>query len=222
MSSTIHPSRLPLLPKPKPKPTKRKPPKPQPASTSLPTSHLRKKTRDLSRLLSKTSLPATTRLDHERALKSYTIELSHRRHLTQTSTLQKRYHKIKFFERRKATRLLSRLNRLQNPTDDEKRQIHEAEVDLNYILHYPATEKYISLYKSGDNADTNAKRQSIKLTIEKRMADGTLSRGAELVEYNAAEGFGPGATKGKKKKAPEKPKQENDDDEGSDGGFFEL
>lgn len=99
-------------------------------------------------------------------------------------------------------------------------------------MHYPPLEKYISLYKSGDNKDTNQKRERIRQDIEKRMEEGTLDRGDALVEANAAEGFG-GGVDGKKKRNKKQGHDGNqnkngestpdeDDDEGSDGGFFEF
>ncbi|KAK6516875.1 18S rRNA maturation protein [Arthrobotrys conoides] len=258
MSSTIHPTRLSQIPRSKPsKPRRQKPSKPQPASTSLTRSQLRKKIRDLTRLLnpssSSTKLPATTRIDHERALSAYKHELSLQQTSSKAHLLEKRYHKVRFFERRKATRSLTRLNRELNalsttstiPSDsdsDSKRdeitkKIHEAEVDLNYIMHYPPLEKYISLYKSGDNKDTNQKRERIRRDIEKRMEDGTLHRGHALVEANAAEGFGGASTVGGKNKKnnnndkkqgdkngksmSDQKQEDEDEDEGSDGGFFE-
>ncbi|KAK6356956.1 18S rRNA maturation protein [Orbilia javanica] len=264
MSSTIHPSRLPQIPSQKPKKRRQKPQKPQPASTSLTRSQLRKKIRDLTRLLNPSSsskLPATTRSEHERALSAYKHELSLQQTSTKAQTLEKRYHKVRFFERRKATRALSRLNREfaavvgktagssddgnDDDSDDKESKdkkaeelqtkIHNAEVDLNYIMHYPSLEKYISLYKSGDNKDTNQKRERIRQDIEKRMEDGTLDRGDALVEANAAEGFGGGAdgkknkkkhgndgSKNKSGKSMPNNKNDEDDDEGSDGGFFEF
>ncbi|EGX47340.1 hypothetical protein AOL_s00086g2 [Orbilia oligospora ATCC 24927] len=268
MSSTaIHPSRLSQIPRPKTKkPNRPKPPKPQPASTSLTRSQLRKKIRDLTRLLNPpssatTKLPATTRIDHERALSAYKHELSLQQTSSKVQLLEKRYHKVRFFERRKATRALSRLNREFNALDnnnnntssaDEEskkekegliKKIHAAEVDLNYIMHYPPLEKYISLYRSGDSKDTNQKRVRIRQDIEKRMEEGTLDRGDALVEANAAEGFGGGVdVKNKKKnngsnnnnnkkqghdgnkngKSISDKNEDEDEDEGSDGGFFEL
>ncbi|KAF3206348.1 18S rRNA maturation protein [Orbilia oligospora] len=272
MSSTVHPSRLSQIPRPKSKskkPHHPKPPKPQPASTSLTRAQLRKKIRDLTRLLNPPSsattgkLPATTRIDHERALSAYKHELSLQQTSSKVQLLEKRYHKVRFFERRKATRALSRLNRefnaLDNNTssssssaDEESKKekeglinkIHAAEVDLNYIMHYPPLEKYISLYRSGDSKDTNQKRERIRQDIEKRMEEGTLDRGDALVEANAAEGFGGGVDgKNKKKnssssnnsnnkkqghdgnkngKSISDKNEDEDEDEGSDGGFFEL
>ncbi|EPS44282.1 hypothetical protein H072_1722 [Dactylellina haptotyla CBS 200.50] len=254
MSSTtdIHPSRISNIPAVKRKKKKPKVPKPQPASSSLTRAQLRKKIRDLSRLLNASSnsttaaggertkaskLSATTRIDHERALAAYKLELSSQQLTSKRSTLEKRYHKVRFFERRKATRALSRLTKqlaalsssdITEETESLRNQIHQAEIDLNYIMHYPALDKYISLYKSGEDKDTNKKRERIRKDIEKRMEDGTLEKGDALAAANAAEGFGGGPEKNIKKKKSQQSKgkpsadeMQDDEDRASDGGFFE-
>ncbi|KAK6523274.1 18S rRNA maturation protein [Orbilia ellipsospora] len=249
--SSIHPSRLQNIPQKKKK--KLKPPKPQPASTSLTRAQLRKKIRDLTRLLStpsttsssssstKGKLPATARIDTERALAAYKLELSSQQQSSKVTALQKRYHKVRFFERRKASRLLSRLHKQKlalstspsattskpgkedggDATEKElDDKIHQAEIDLNYIMHYPPLEKYISLYKPGTDKSTNEKRENIRKDIEQRMRGGTLERGDRLMEVNAAEGFGTSSSSSKKKRRQDEEEQE-EEDEGSDGGFFE-
>ncbi|KAF3921058.1 hypothetical protein AA313_de0203930 [Arthrobotrys entomopaga] len=275
MSTPIHPSRLPNIPLPKKK-KRLKPPKPQPASTSLTRAQLRKKIRDLTRLLSSSSstsstskgkkqLPATARVDTERALAAYKLELSSQQQSSKITALQKRYHKVRFFERRKASRLLSRLYKqkqtLSSTTtststpetnhkeeneeekeavkerekDDVKapkqtqkdkeddiktldEKIHQAEIDLNYIIHYPPLEKYISLYKPGTDTCTNQKREKIRNDIERRMGEGTLEQGEDLVAVNAAEGFG-GSTTLTTTTSSSKKKRIAEEDE--DDGFFE-
>ncbi|KAF3937070.1 hypothetical protein ABW19_dt0203900 [Dactylella cylindrospora] len=258
-TSSVHPSRVANIPQSSSKKRKKfKPAKPQPASTSLTRSQLRKKIRDITRLLSAsgssnssgknapanhhpTKLSATARVEHERALAAYKHELSSQQLTDKRQALEKRYHKIRFFERRKATRALSKLKRQLAALDDDEegnderstleKKIHEAEVDLNYIIHYPGLEKYISLYKGGDSKDTNQKRERIRGSIEKRMEEGTLERGEALTAANAADGFGGAedvkkAAKGKKLKGGKKVEEDiagnDDDDEGSDGGFFEF
>ncbi|KAF3931134.1 hypothetical protein ABW20_dc0109007 [Dactylellina cionopaga] len=254
-SQPIHPSRVANLPTSQQKKYKKKQPlkapKPQPASTSLTRSQLRKKVRDITRLLNASStstsggsggtpanhhpskLSATARLDHERALAAYKHELSAQQFSIKREQLSKRYHKVRFFERRKATRALSRLNRQlsSSPQSEEKemeelrQKVHEAEVDLNYIVHYPGLEKYISLYKTGDDKATNQKRERIRKDVEKRMEEGTLEKGDALIATNAAEGFGGSDGNMKSSKNAKRGKdhvQEDRDDEESDGGFFEV
>lgn len=94
-------------------------------------------------------------------------------------------------ERQKATRKLKKLKReldeTENPTEDLRTRVHDAEVELNYTLHYPRGEKYISLFKDpGNNDKVKQKRDSIKQDIARRMEEGTL--GAQtLDEGNAAD-----------------------------------
>lgn len=53
--------------------------------------------------------------------------------------------------------------------------MHNAEVELNYTLHYPRGEKYISLFKDpGNNEKVKEKRDMIKSDISRRMETGTL------------------------------------------------
>jgi hypothetical protein len=98
-------------------------------------------------------------------------------------------------ERQKATR---RLNKLQKevaahegdalPEDLEKR-LHDAQVELNYTLHYPHGEKYISLFKDpGSNPAVVEKRDAIKKDIAQRMKDNTL--GARTLERGSTEAEG--------------------------------
>lgn len=82
-------------------------------------------------------------------------------------------------ERQKATRKLKKLKReldeSKNPDDDLKSRVHNAEVELNYTLHYPRGEKYISLFKDpGSNEKVKEKRDMIKSDISRRMETGTL------------------------------------------------
>ena len=53
--------------------------------------------------------------------------------------------------------------------------MHDAEVELNYTLHYPRGQKYISLFKDpGAAAEVVAKHSSIKKNIERPMETGKL------------------------------------------------
>lgn len=75
-----------------------------------------------------------------------------------------KYHMIRFFERRKAERVLKRLQKQQQKTqeDDEtakelQRDIHTAEIDLCYTQYHPHLEPYTSLY-SGNNKGSKARK----------------------------------------------------------------
>ena len=238
--------------------------KPQPASTSLSRSQLRKKIRDITRLLNASAgstfssknpnkdhpnnraskLSATARAEHERALAAYTHELAAQQITSKRQALEKKYHKVRFFERRKATRQLERLNRLHKAaaSDPERTElegkIQAAEIDLNYILHYPGLEKYISLYKRTDIQETNQKRERIRTDIARRMKDGTLDhREAGPVDIGHEEPINSSSlttkdlpqrsnqkNKGTKHRAKDGAHDERDEggDNSSDGGFFEF
>ncbi len=73
-------------------------------------------------------------------------------------TLALKYHKVKFFERRKSERKLAKLRKQMkmdsNPSDPELlMKLKTAEEDLLYVTYFPKSEKYISLYgkRSGDS-----------------------------------------------------------------------
>jgi hypothetical protein len=83
-------------------------------------------------------------------------------------------------ERQKATRKLNKLKKelnthRRNVPDDLTRSVEDAQVELNYTLHYPRGEKYISLFKNpGNNNNMAEKRDMIKQDIKHRMEQGTL------------------------------------------------
>jgi hypothetical protein len=70
--------------------------------------------------------------------------------------------------------------------EDLRKKAHDASVELNYTLHYPRGERYISLFKDpGSNTDAIEKRDMIKKDIERRMEKGTLgARTTDPVEQD--------------------------------------
>ncbi|TGZ85512.1 hypothetical protein EX30DRAFT_300011, partial [Ascodesmis nigricans] len=156
-------------------------------------TNLKKKIRDLERLLARpnSKLTADARAENERALQAFKYELGSASKDKREQALARKYHMVRFFERQKATRKLKKLKReldeTENPTEDLRTRVHDAEVELNYTLHYPRGEKYISLFKDpGNNDKVKQKRDSIKQDIARRMEEGTL--GAQtLDEGNAAD-----------------------------------
>ncbi|KAK6331118.1 18S rRNA maturation protein [Orbilia brochopaga] len=268
--SAVHPSRAANIPSTPARKRKKHKHKPAPASTSLTRAQLRKKIRDTTRLLQSSSskLSATTRIEHERALAAYEHELASQQTSSKQAALAKRYHMVRFFERRKATRALSRLQRQldallsgtstrtpstattgkrKRPASDDddseeegsedgrsgddaageqlseealRQRIAEAELDLAYIHHFPPLEKYISLYRSGDSTQTNEKRARIRADIAARLADGTIDSLSLAAPADAVSGKR--ATK-KSASAKRRPAEaEEQDGDGSDGGFFEF
>ncbi|KAG0128236.1 hypothetical protein HOY82DRAFT_622625 [Tuber indicum] len=153
-----------------------------PTGPKTSTTHLKKKVRDLQRLLNNpsSSLPADVRLESERALSAFQSELSSVQSAAKERRIAKRYHMVRFFERQKATRKLRKVERElekvggENGMAEAEKKVYEARLDLNYIMHYPPGEKYISLFK--DAGVMREKREGIRREVERRMARGALGQ----------------------------------------------
>ncbi|KAI9818993.1 MAG: 18S rRNA maturation protein [Phylliscum demangeonii] len=128
---------------------------------------LHKKVRDASRLLRRPApLAADVAMEVERARAAYAQELEAAKAERRKQKMIGRYHKIRFFERQKATRRLKRVQRLKDallasaeadgnaPDPDALRaldaQLHEIAVDLNYTMYCPLGRKYVALYAGGE------------------------------------------------------------------------
>ncbi|KAF2183162.1 hypothetical protein K469DRAFT_584364 [Zopfia rhizophila CBS 207.26] len=126
------------------------------------TTSLKSRIRDLKRLLeyadndASYKIPATVRIERERELETCKYELAEKKAVAREAEYRKKmigkYHQVRFFDRQKATRILKRLRRQLVSLEDRSkkesllRQIHTAEVDLNYALYYPLMKPYSSLY----------------------------------------------------------------------------
>ncbi|KID80010.1 rRNA-processing protein efg1 [Metarhizium brunneum] len=113
----------------------------------------RKRARNIERLLHrKKDLPANVQNDLQRELESHKSTVSDKSFLKRRSAMIAKYHMVRFFERKKASRLVKQIKRKieQNPgtedADDLKRQLHIAEVDEAYTIYHPHLDPYISLY----------------------------------------------------------------------------
>ncbi|KAI7738010.1 hypothetical protein M8C21_031908 [Ambrosia artemisiifolia] len=95
--------------------------------------------------------------------------------------------KIKFFERRKVERQIRRLEKQQRALSGQAQEAEIAEQlsklkeDLEYIRFFPKTEKYVSLFKKGDNVETVDKRNSLRTQIKANIAAAVAS-GKDLEE----------------------------------------
>lgn len=109
-----------------------------------------------------------------------------------------KYHKVKFFERKKVTRKIRSIESKISPDDDtntideRQEQRKQLENDLAYIMYFPKDEKYISLYSRDGGSETeNNRRELLKeralnaWTIDKNEnEDLDLVRHAIEVEFN--------------------------------------
>ncbi|KAL4962322.1 Efg1 domain-containing protein [Aspergillus stella-maris] len=164
--------------------------KPKPSSNRKPTdrtpgteakefpsiNELKRRIRDSKRLLNKPDLPADKRIIQERALKGYEKELADEEKRRDRSRMIKKYHFVRFLDRKTATkevtRLTKKLNELSSSSTDDpslsdeakrkklvklESRLHNAKVNLNYTIYYPLTEKYVSLYAEKKQAGKDGK-----------------------------------------------------------------
>jgi len=158
--------------------------------------------RQTRRLLAKDTLAADVRVETERRLKALEADIAQAESARKEKAMSVRYHKVKFFERQKVVRKINQTKRqLSNKgksTSSRKRaesSLYDLRVDLNYVLHYPKSKKYISLFppeirgKSSevqvtsskpDTAKTDALRDELREWIRERMTKGELQLEPEL------------------------------------------
>ncbi|KAH7883326.1 hypothetical protein F5I97DRAFT_1816059 [Phlebopus sp. FC_14] len=156
---------------------------------------LKSSLRQAKRLLAKENLAANVRVETERRLKALEADLSRAEDARKERTLAVRYHKVKFFERQKVLRRITQTKRkLSTASNTQKEELELAladqRVDLNYIVHYPKTKKYISLFPpdvrfgtaapaTAATADENDERSNVRALIRSQMARGELSNEPE-------------------------------------------
>ncbi|KAJ5500317.1 rRNA-processing protein EFG1 [Penicillium expansum] len=141
-------------------------PKPEKEYPSI--NDLKKRIRDVKRLLNKMDLSADARILQERALAGYEQDLADETTRRERSSLIKKYHFVRFLDRKTAIKELNRLTRREKEEDLDSKQkarlaakIHTCQVNINYAIYYPLTEKYISIYPNGkpDAADPGSELQ---------------------------------------------------------------
>ncbi|KIY46097.1 hypothetical protein FISHEDRAFT_27192, partial [Fistulina hepatica ATCC 64428] len=144
-------------------------------------------------------LDANVRVEGERRLKALEVQLAQAETAKKEKDMATRYHRIKFFgnsipDRQKVVRKIHQAKKqLAEAIDDEakaplKAALRECRVKLNYILHYPRTEKYISLFppevrEAGpSNAPhvSNPAQENILSDIRRQMDDGSLPDEPEM------------------------------------------
>lgn len=196
----VHPSRNEYVPH-EPRRKKQKPDNAGPKSfkKAHPVNDLKSQIRSLKRLLERNDgMPADVRVEKERALRTAQHELERAQHAQQRSDMIGRYHKIRFFDRQKASKRLKRARKELNncEEDDDNRaelvkRIEDAEVDVNYAQYYPLDRHYVSLFprkktKDDDTGENDIDAYEKDEAMERKgdsemwnkvkecMADGTL------------------------------------------------
>lgn len=102
------------------------------------SSGIKKKLRDIKRLLSRDNLPADVKIANERALKTLTLELNRVQNDQRVKLNAQRYHKVRFFEKKKAVRFYKKSLKTVNELESELQiseksvtKIENADVDAN-------------------------------------------------------------------------------------------
>ncbi|KAI9903390.1 hypothetical protein N3K66_002742 [Trichothecium roseum] len=120
----------------------------------------KKRIRNIERLFQRNAdLPSDVRNDLERELATHKATVSDKGFQKRRSALISKYHMVRFFERKKAMRLVKQLKRkiegAQDPAETEQLQqhLHIAQVDEAYTVHHPHAEPYISLYGGSKSTD---------------------------------------------------------------------
>ncbi|KAK3196915.1 rRNA-processing protein efg1 [Lecanicillium sp. MT-2017a] len=190
------------------------------------TEFARKRIRNIERLFQRNAdLPANVRNDLERELAAHKAIISDKSFQKRRSAMISKYHMVRFFERKKASRLVKQLKRKVEQEEDQdaraelKRDLHVAEVDEAYTLYHPHAEPYISLYgnaSKGDDEDDIAdktpkaraalasQRPEMWSVVEKTMEHGKEAL-QQLRERRSPEGNGQEADR---KSRPRQPQRE--------------
>ncbi|CUS22487.1 LAQU0S05e06502g1_1 [Lachancea quebecensis] len=146
------------------------------------SNKIKSKIRDIERLLQKKKdvLPDTVLIEKERALEALRLELHNAEQRVKIQNNAKKYHMVRFFERKKALRRYTKAVKEGNVD-----AVRERSIELCYVVNFPKTEKYIALYPSEEGEDqdagdkkgvvkTEARRAQFRDLIAAKMDAGTL------------------------------------------------
>lgn len=195
---------------------------------------IKKRIRDLERLLSRKrdSLPDTIIVEKERTLEALKFELENAKLKSKVKDNAKKYHMVRFFERKKALRKYKKaLKAVEELKENEKSKdaLLQSKIDLCYVVNFPKTEKYIALYPTGEELSdksglekTELRKKAFRDLIAKQLEEGTLPVSLEAILSGKRldkEGSGVSLVESnveKKEQSPDEKHGEEEEDE-----FFE-
>lgn len=146
---------------------------------------IKRQIRNIERLITKhhDSLDDTVLVEKERELEALRLELIQTESRSLSRKNSRRYHMVRFFERKKALRRYRKaISALKNGDGNSElqAQLRKCEVDLCYVVNFPKTRKYISLYPNhGEMIDEqsdetkNLRKKYLEL-ISCKLNEGTL------------------------------------------------
>lgn len=143
------------------------------------TVRVKKKIKSIEGLLKRDTLPADIRIEKERALKALRIDLKNTYFNMKTKERAKKYHMVRFFERKKAVRKLKQATKAYEEVEKTevkkdikkaRKVLKHAQVDVAYVIMFPKSAKYISLYPNAPKEDLDENvRRGLQITDEKRL-----------------------------------------------------
>ncbi|KAK3739753.1 hypothetical protein QZH41_013602 [Actinostola sp. cb2023] len=145
--------------------------------------------RDVKRMLRQDDIPATVRVAQERMLSMLKDNLKESAREQKERKILKKYKMVKFFEKRKITRMYkSCVNDLTQCTDQQQRKELENRLKLlkqqwNYITYFPKDDKYISLFPPTPctNTHTNEHQEEILKLINDKITKGDLNDYSSMI-----------------------------------------
>ncbi|XP_062516440.1 uncharacterized protein LOC134191833 [Corticium candelabrum] len=142
----------------------------------------KQRARDIKRLLKRDNIPATVRQTQERVLALLETEVKDEQDNRKVKKLAKKYKMVRFFDRRKLTRKLKKVNRQISVCKDESEratlseQLDVLRKEYNYVTHFPADKKYVSVHPVGGCLNESSRRQmaDVQADIHSLVASGKL------------------------------------------------
>ncbi|KAI1281363.1 hypothetical protein F5Y07DRAFT_354484 [Xylaria sp. FL0933] len=136
---------------------------------------IKKRARTIERRLNHPAkLPANVQHDLEKELEHHKQKMEDQADKKKRSAMIKKYHMIRFFERKKADRLVKQLQtQLESATDDHEKnklklEIQIAETDSLYARYFPHRERYVSLYPNSSVSPKEDASSAIKALTTSR------------------------------------------------------
>ncbi|KAL2913626.1 hypothetical protein HK105_206928 [Polyrhizophydium stewartii] len=149
-------------------------------------SALSKKIRDTERTLKRPGINATTKQELERRIKALRVKIDVQDTEAREQKLYEKYKYVRFVESKKITRKIAQTERqLQETPATASRakalakELAELKVKLAYTKHYPADEKYISLFPKeplAPDAPSAARQARILELVRSAQAEGLFEK----------------------------------------------
>ena len=160
------------------------------------------------------NLPSDKIVETKRKIKALEYELNKSKESEIEKKYSIKYHKIKFFEKRKLVRLINKYKKNDNVNDSDN--VNENRIKLNYIIHYPKNEKYISILNKPNNVEDKRNRDQKVDNIKSLMNDNKITTNPESEVFKALTGGSKQNKKPTRSSAVDTYKNDKDDDVDSD------